>query len=167
MNERVFQHLAKNPMMLSRLRSCAFSEEYDPYDRFAASPIHTYYVVYCGGEPECILKVKFTDLPWHGNGLLRKADLSFGRVTNTPACQGWQYLKAFGEQVMVSQGPFLVVARLKNKGSRKAFKDFEQSLRNSNTAYKVLIAGEVPCSVTGYISNDQDTLESIRSMVNT
>jgi hypothetical protein len=121
--------------------------------------------VWCNEEPECLLKVKLSDLLGSGNGLLRKGDLSFGRITNEPAHQGWQYLKVFVERIMVSQGPFLVVARLKSKGSRKAFENFEQGIRGCASTYNVLVAGIPSSSATGYVSNHHATLESIRSIV--
>lgn len=164
MNLRVSQEFFRNPTMLDRLQSCAFSEEYRQKDRFTTSPAHSYYMAQCNGEPECLFKVRFKDSPGQGGKTLKMADLSFGRVTNVPAHHGWQYLKAFIERIMVPQGPFLIVARLKSKGGRRAFQDLETGLRNHATAYTVLIA-PADATATGYVSNDPLTIRSIRSTI--
>jgi len=150
--------------MLHRLRLCAFPEEYRQTDQFAASSMHTYYVVRCTEEPECLLKVLYSDLPGEDGRLLRKADLSFGRIAKVPAHYGWQYLKVFIDRIMVSQRPFLVVSRLKSKGGRKAFEQFQQDVRNRDSTCYVLIAETNSSAATGYISNDQATVESICSI---
>lgn len=164
MNQRVSQEFVGSPTMLDRLRSCAFSEEYSQKDRFVASPMHKYYVVWCKGDPECLLKVKLCDYTEPDNSVIKKAGLSLGRIASGPTHQGWQYLKVFIECITVSQGPFLVVARLKSKGGRKAFEDFERIIRCRAMPYNVLIVGSTLSSTTGYVSNHRPTLERIRSM---
>jgi hypothetical protein len=146
--------------MLKRLQSCAFSEEYSQKDCFTPSPAHSYYVAQCNGEPECLLKVRFTDFSGQVGKALKQADLSFGRVTNMPAHYGWQYLKAFIECIMIPQGPFLIVAHFKGDGGRGAFQDLETELRNQATEYTVFSA-----PTTGYVSNDPPTIQLIRSII--
>lgn len=77
MNLRVSQEFLLTPTMLKRLQSCAFSEEYSQGDRFTPSPAHSYYVAQCNGEPECLLKVRFTDSSGQDGKALKKADLFF------------------------------------------------------------------------------------------
>jgi len=160
MNLRVSQEFLLTPTMLERLQSCAFSEEYSQKDCFTPSPAHSYYVAQCNREPECLFKVRFTDSSGQDGKTLKKADLSFGRITNMPAHYGWQYLKAFIECIMVPQGPFLIVAHFKGKGGRGAFQDLETGLRNHATEYTVF---SVP--TTGYVSNDPLTTRSVRSAI--
>jgi hypothetical protein len=166
MNQQVSLQLArKNLMLLTRLRSCAFSEEFGQPDRFTASPAHTYYVAKSDEGPECLLKVKFDDTPKEGGGTLKRADLSLGRIADPAAQHGWQYLKAFIEHIMVPLSPFLVVARLNSKGGRRMFQDLETESSDHATAYTVLIA-PAGATATGYVSNDPLTIECIRSVTN-
>lgn len=160
MNLRVSQEFLLTSTMLKRLQSCAFSEEYSQKDCFTPSPAHSYYVAQCNGEPECLFKVRFTDSSGQDGKTLKKAGLSFGRITNMPAHYGWQYLKAFIECIMVPQGPFLIVAHFKGKGGKRAFQALEAGLRNHATEYTVF---SLP--TTGYVSNDPLTIQYIRSTI--
>lgn len=149
---------------LQRLQKDALSGEYKNIDgQFHHSPDHSYYLAKCGGEPECLFAVTFRSIPASDkkDKSINQAGLSLARITNLPAHHGWQYLKAFTEDIMVPQGPFIIVSHFKGDGGIKAFQDLSAWLEthDKERAYKV----KVICDKDkGCITNDNDAYKNFQ-----
>lgn len=149
---------------LRRLQKDAFSGEYQNRDgEFHHSPDHSYYLAKCGEAPECLFAVTFRSIPASDkkDKNIIQAGLSFARITNLPAHHGWQYLKAFTEDIMVPQGPFIIVSHFKGDGGINAFQDLNAWLatHDKECAYKVMVVSE---QNKGCITNDDDAYEDFQ-----
>ena len=157
MNNCVPQKFSEDQEKFCRLRRDAFSGEYkystetESNIRFRHSQNHSYYLAKCDDEPECLFNVALAELAGESDKKLTTANLSFGRITNLPTHSGWQYLKAFTQDIMIPQGPFMIISRFKGKGGSGAFQDLEFWQEHIVPKYEYAF---VYNESTGYITND-------------
>lgn len=144
MNNRVGDLLSKGDLRDIQWLRDNFSLEFesDP-NRFLALPFdkRIYYFANNGARKEAVLSLS----PRENSTIVNLA--SFGRIVpeNPLPAEGWNYLRALIEQVIIPKGYKRMVALIMSKGGLNAFKDLQ---RNSvGKPYNVVvIPGDLACT---------------------
>ncbi|TAJ07585.1 MAG: hypothetical protein EPO61_12690 [Nitrospirae bacterium] len=156
MNEVALPSL--DQISFERLSTHAFSDELKSGDRrFSPLDGHTYFLIEHHSIAECLIGIKFESRIKSGQQMII-AGLSLGRIvpevegrdkkTHSSRMSGREYLEEFIAQVLQAEAIYLIVARLKEKGSLAAFKALGDICRNENRSYQVGFRG-----LTAYVSN--------------